>query len=106
MGHATLESLHPRVALAAPSQLMTNTSTRPVNGATASVEPIRWLTLADAAKRLGVARTALYQWLQAGRVPHHRFGRLIKIHPDDLEKFVASVRAEGTWQPYVGATQN
>ncbi len=63
-------------------------------------EPIRWLTLDEAARHLGVARTALYQWLQAGRVPHHRFGRLIKIHPDDLEEFVASARAEGTWQPY------
>jgi excisionase family DNA binding protein len=66
---------------------------------------VQWLTLAEAARQIGVARTALYQWLQAGRVPHHRFGRLIKIHPDDLEKFVASVRAEGIWTPYVGAAQ-
>lgn len=99
-------SRHGRVALAALSQHMTQTATRPMNGTTSGVEPIRWFTLADAAKRLGVARTALYQWLQAGRIPHHRFGRLIKIHPDDLEEFVASVRAEGTWQPYVGPTQN
>src|ERR1039458_2877311 len=99
-------SRHGRVALAAPSQLMTQTATCPINGTISSVEPIRWFTLADAAKRLGVARTALYQWLQAGRIPHHRFGRLIKIHPDDLEKFVASVRAEGTWKPYGGTTQN
>lgn len=70
----------------------------------ADVGRIQWLTLAEAATRLGVARTALYQWLQAGRVPHHRFGRLIKIHPDDLERFVASVRTEGTWQPYVSAS--
>ncbi len=61
---------------------------------------LQWLTLAEAAGRLGVARTALYQWLQAGRVPHHRFGRLIKIHVDDLERFVASARADGTWTPY------
>jgi excisionase family DNA binding protein len=99
-------ALHPRVALAAPSQLMTHISTCPISGATTSVEPIQWFTLDEAAKHLGVARTALYQWLQAGRIPHHRFGRLIKIHPDDLEKFVASVRAEGTWQPYVGPTQS
>lgn len=76
------------------------------NGTVTSVKPIQWFTLAEAAERLGVAKTALYQWLQAGRIPHHRFGRLIKIHPDDLERFVASVRAEGTWQPYVGATQS
>jgi excisionase family DNA binding protein len=50
-----------------------------------------------------VAKTALYQWLQAGRVPHHRFGRLIKIHPDDLERFVASARADTTWTPYGGS---
>jgi excisionase family DNA binding protein len=62
--------------------------------------PLQWLTLAEAARHIGVARTALYQWLQAGRVPHHRFGRLIKIHVDDLERFVASARAEGTWTPY------
>lgn len=67
--------------------------------------PIRWYTLNEAATRLGVARTALYQWLQAGRVPHHRFGRLIRIHPDDLERFVASVRAEGTWKPYGSHSQ-
>lgn len=61
---------------------------------------VQWLTLAEAARRLNVARTALYQWLQAGRVPHHRFGRLIKIHVDDLQRFVASARAEGTWTPH------
>jgi excisionase family DNA binding protein len=61
-----------------------------------------WLTLAEAADRLGVAKSALYSWLQAGRVPHHRFGRLIKIHSDDLARFVASGRAEGTWEPYGG----
>jgi excisionase family DNA binding protein len=69
------------------------------------VVPIRWYTLNEAAMRLGVARTALYQWLQAGRVPHHRFGRLIKIHPDDLERFVASMRTEGTWKPYGSHSQ-
>jgi excisionase family DNA binding protein len=99
-------SRHGRVALAAPSQNMQQTKNCSPSGTLAIAEPIRWLTLAEAAKRLGVARTALYQWLQAGKVPHHRFGRLIKIHPNDLEQFVESVRAERTWQPYGRATQN
>lgn len=80
---------------------MQETTTCPNDGAIAGVGPLQWLTLVEAAKQLGVAKTALYQWLQAGKVPHHRFGRLIKIHIDDLERFVASVRAEGNWQPYV-----
>jgi len=68
-------------------------------GAPTVAEPC-WFTLAQAAHRVGVAKSALYNWLQAGRVPHHRFGRLIKIHADDLDRFVASTRTEGTWTPY------
>jgi len=51
-----------------------------------------WLSLAQAAQRIGVAKSALYQWLQAGKVPHHRFGRLIRIHRDDLAEFIDSSR--------------
>ena len=79
---------------------------RPLVGAPTNVEPACWLTLSDAASHLGVAKSALYQWLQAGRVPHHRFGRLIKIHSDDLARFVASARADGHWTSYVGHPQN
>jgi len=79
------------------------------NNPAATLRPItksiQWLTLAEAANRIGVGRTALYEWLQAGKVPHHRFGRLIKIHTDDLERFVASARAEGTWKPYGSHSQ-
>jgi excisionase family DNA binding protein len=90
-----------RVALAAPSH-MQETQTRPATGTMGchAQEPARWLTLTQAARHIGVAKSALYQWLQAGRVPHHRFGRLIKIHVDDLEQFVASARADGHWTPY------
>ena len=65
-----------------------------VNGAT------EWLTLDNAAAQLGITKSALYRWLQRGGVPHHRFGRLIRIHRSDFDRFVGSKRSEERWRPY------
>jgi excisionase family DNA binding protein len=66
----------------------------------ANDEAASWLSLDQAARQVRLSRTTLYRMLIRGRVPHHRFGRLIRIHRDDLKGFVASQRFAECWTPY------
>ncbi len=45
----------------------------------------QWLTVEQAAKALGVARSTLYRWEREGRLKFYRFGpRVVRIHAADL----------------------
>ena len=46
------------------------------------------LTASDVANILGLGRSTVYQLLQRGELPCIRFGRSVRVHPDDLEKFI------------------
>lgn len=42
------------------------------------------LTVKEAAKRLGCSEDAIYQQCEAGKMPHKRVGRMIRIRESDL----------------------
>jgi excisionase family DNA binding protein len=47
------------------------------------------LTIAAAARELGVHRQTIYNWIRAGKLPVTRFGPtggIVRVHPDDLEE--------------------
>jgi excisionase family DNA binding protein len=49
------------------------------------------LTVEEAAERLGVGRTYMFQLISRGLVPSVRVGRLRRVRPEDLEAYVGSL---------------
>ena len=57
------------------------------------------MTVAEAAERVGVSESLLYEWCAEGVLPHYRFGKIgrrgkILIAEADLDGFVAAHRQE------------
>ena len=53
------------------------------------------LTVAEAAARLGVARSHLYPWLMSGELPSVKLGRSRRIPVAALDRFVDERLASG-----------
>ena len=66
---------------------------------TAERIPGDFLTVEEAAQRLGIAKSAMYEWLAHGVIAHHRVGRLIRIREADVAAYLASVRVEANQRP-------
>ncbi len=54
----------------------------------------QWLGTAAAAEVLGLQSRTLYRFIDEGRLPAYRFGRVIRIRRDDLDEFVRSCLIE------------
>lgn len=46
------------------------------------------LTVAEAARRLKISEKKLYRLCEAGELSHHRVGRVIRIPPEAIDRFV------------------
>ena len=57
-------------------------------------EEIRWLSTADAAKRVGITPRTLYRFIDNGEVPAYRFGRVIRLKEAEVDAFIESCRIE------------
>ena len=57
--------------------------------------PLIMLTVQDAADRLAVSSRTVRRWIDAGELPVHRLGGVIRISEADLESFVAAHRDRG-----------
>ena len=57
-------------------------------------EEIRWLSTADAAKRVGITPRTLYRFIDNGEVPAYRFGRVIRLKESEVDDFIESCRIE------------
>ncbi len=55
---------------------------------------IRWLSTADAAKRLGVSLRTLYKFIDEGHVAAYKFGRVIRLQEHEVDAFIAGSRIE------------
>jgi excisionase family DNA binding protein len=56
------------------------------------VGTLRLLTVRDQAERLSVCTATVYALCGCGEIRHLRVSNAIRIHPDDLEAFIASKR--------------
>lgn len=75
----------------------------PVEPANAvSIQPA--MSVPDAARRLGIGRTALYSLLSSGALPSYQIGRRRLLDPADVERFWESCRCPVTHS--LCATQN
>jgi len=50
------------------------------------------LTVEEAADRLSVGRTYMFELIRSGTVPSVRVGKLRRVRPEDLEGYVAALR--------------
>ena len=54
----------------------------------------RWLSTAEAAKRLGITPRTLYRFIDGGQLPAYRFGRVIRLQEDEVDAFIETCRIE------------
>ena len=60
----------------------------------ATDEPIQWMSSGDAADFLGVGLRTLYKFIDDGKLPGYRMGRVIRLKRADVEAFIESCRIE------------
>lgn len=55
---------------------------------------IDWLNTEEAAKQLGITTRTLYRFMDQGRLPSYRFGRVFRLKMTDIELFIEDCRVE------------
>ena len=58
-----------------------------------------WIGTSGAARLLGVQVRTVYRFIEDGRLPAYRFGRVIRVARADLDKFIISCRIEPAQSP-------
>lgn len=53
-----------------------------------------WLSVEEIAAHLGVSKETLYRWLEKGRIPAHRVGKLWKFKASEVDEWVRSGEAK------------
>jgi excisionase family DNA binding protein len=51
-----------------------------------------WLGTKEAAARLGVTLRSLYRFIDQGDLAAYKFGRVIRLRLDDVDRFITSCR--------------
>ena len=54
----------------------------------------RWLSTAEAARRLGITTRTLYRFVDEGQLPAYRFGRVIRLTENEVDAFIERCRIE------------
>jgi excisionase family DNA binding protein len=56
--------------------------------------PIEWMNSGAAAEHLGVGTRTLYKFIDEGKLPGYKFGRVIRLKRSDVDAFLESCRIE------------
>lgn len=51
-------------------------------------ESERWLSVEEISAHLGVSKETIYRWLDKGKIPAHRVGRLWKFQASEVDKWI------------------
>lgn len=54
----------------------------------------RWMSSAEAASYLGITIRTLYRFIDQGELPAYRFGRVIRLKQQEVERFIEASRIE------------
>ena len=54
----------------------------------------RMYKVEDVQRRLGVGRATAYKLISSGEIPSYRVGRVLRVKPEDVERFLARNRRE------------
>jgi excisionase family DNA binding protein len=50
----------------------------------------RWLSVEEIAVHMGVSKETVYRWLERGKIPAHRIGKLWKFKASEVDEWVKS----------------
>ena len=65
-----------------------------------STVDIEWLNTNETAKRLGITPRTLYRFIDDGKIPAYRFGRVIRLKESEVADFIEQSRiVPGTLEP-------
>lgn len=53
-----------------------------------NVEQTPMLTVFDVAKRMNISERTVFRWIKTGKLKSVRVGRVVRVTPDDLNRFV------------------
>lgn len=53
-----------------------------------SSQPEPWLSVGGIAVHIGVSKETIYRWLERGRIPAHRIGRLWKFKSSEVDAWI------------------
>lgn len=51
-------------------------------------------TVNEVATQLKVSRSTVYNAIEAGELPHYRIGRVIRISPEQLQRFLEGTKVD------------
>ena len=54
----------------------------------------RWVSLVEIASHLGVSKETIYRWLERGKIPAHKIGKLWKFKISEIDQWVVEGGAE------------
>jgi excisionase family DNA binding protein len=57
-----------------------------------STSDIEWLNTNETAKRLGITPRTLYRFIDDGKIPAYRFGRVIRLKESEVAAFIEQSR--------------
>jgi excisionase family DNA binding protein len=57
-------------------------------------EEMEWLGTKDASARLGITLRSLYRFIDEGDLPAYKFGRVIRMKVEDIDRFIESCRIQ------------
>ena len=53
---------------------------------------IQWISTKEASRRLGVTLRSLYRFIDEGELAAYKFGRVIRLKADDVDRYIESCR--------------
>jgi excisionase family DNA binding protein len=53
-----------------------------------------WLSTKEAAARLGITLRSLYRFIDEGDLAAYKFGRVIRVKVEDVDRFIESCRIQ------------
>ncbi len=62
----------------------------------------RWLSIDEITAHLGVSAVTIYRWLERGKVPAHRVGKLWKFKASEVDEWVKCGQAAEKQPPAQG----
>ena len=57
-----------------------------------STSDIEWLNTNETARRLGITARTLYRFIDDGKIPAYRFGRVIRLKESEVAEFIERSR--------------
>jgi len=54
----------------------------------------RWLSVQEIAQYLGISKETVYRWLEKGKIPAHRVGKLWKFKTIEVDRWVTTGQAK------------